>query len=142
MIKKSKNTFINTSLFILLMLIAFLGYTVYLKYSALPSEDEIYPSGKIIQVEVLNATDETGLAEKLAEYLRARKFDVVNQNNYHTKNVSRSFIIDRVGNEIYAKKVAKTLGIGYDRIVKDSSRDLFLDATIVIGDDYKKLKME
>lgn len=144
-LKKSKNTLLNIFLFILFLLIIFIGYTIYLKYSVKPAVDTIdnvNPTGNIIQVEVLNGTEVKGLAEKVTNYLRSKNVDVVYQGNYKRNDIQQSFLIDRIGNDAAAKKISKLLGINPNNIKTDLKEDFFLDVTIIIGNDYSKLKIE
>jgi hypothetical protein len=95
---------------------------------------------KVIQVDVLNGCGVSGIAIKFTEYLRARGFDVLEMGNYKSFEVEVSIVIDRVGNQMNAKKVAYALGISEKNIVQQISNDSYLDCSIVIGKDYKTLK--
>jgi hypothetical protein len=99
----------------------------------------------VLQIEILNACGVARLSARIAEYMRGNGFDVVNTDNYKENgeirfNVQNSFLIDRVGNETNTRKIADALGIAHSNIKTEISSELMLDATIVIGHDYRNLK--
>ncbi len=92
------------------------------------------------RVEVLNGCGVKGIAAQFSDYLRGRGFDVVNTDNYRTSNVEFSFIVDRVSpNSTYGKKLAVELGISLQRVQTLISEELDLEATLVLGKDYRSL---
>lgn len=96
--------------------------------------------GSVIQVEVRNGAGVDGLAARTTEYLRERGFDVVNVGNYSSFDKERSVVIDRVGNRPAARKVAQALGLSTDRVRQEVRPQYFLDASVIIGRDYKQLR--
>lgn len=98
------------------------------------------PVQKKIQVEILNGCGVNGLAEKLTDYLRKRNIDVVSRGNYANFRVKATRIVDRKGNSERATTLAEVLGIADNRIQTKKDRSLQLDATIILGADYKRLK--
>ena len=96
-------------------------------------------SREVIQVEILNSTKQIGLANKFMNYLRIRNFDVVKIGN-HPDETTKSCVIDRLGDYNSAKKVAYALGISDSLISKSIDSTLFLRCSIIIGNDYNKLK--
>ncbi len=94
---------------------------------------------EIIQVDVRNGCGVTGIAAETTEYLRAHGFDVVSSGNYASFNQPESFVIDRVGNLDAARKVAAALGIPPDHVRQEIRPGYYLDATVVIGEDYRAL---
>ena len=97
--------------------------------------------GKVIQIEVLNGCGVPGLAINFTDALRKNGFDVVESGNFETFDISETMIIDRDGNLENARRVAEVLGVDQKNIIQEISPDYFLDATVVIGSDYKKLKL-
>lgn len=93
-----------------------------------------------IQLDVRNGSGESGVASVFTDYLRARGFDVVEMGNYTNTDEAKTLIIDRNGNKVNCKKVAYTLGISERNIIQQINPSLFLDATVVIGKDFKELK--
>jgi hypothetical protein len=96
--------------------------------------------GSIIQVEVRNGAGVDRLAAQTTHYLRERGFDVVDVGNYSSFQQERSVVIDRVGDLEAARKVAEALGLPTDRVRQDIRRQYYLDASVIIGHDYKQLR--
>jgi hypothetical protein len=94
--------------------------------------------GDIIQIEVRNACGVEGVAARTTRYLRRRGFDVVEVGNYPQLE-PHSLVIDRVGDLEAARKVAAALGIPAERVQQQIRPDLFLDASVIIGQDYTLL---
>jgi len=95
----------------------------------------------IIQVEVLNGCGVPGLANQLTTSLRRLGFDVVETDNYENFNVTETFIISRVGDKENAQRIATALGLPKKRIILEESQDFYLDATLVVGSDYKTFNL-
>ncbi|MEX0779579.1 MAG: LytR C-terminal domain-containing protein [Balneolales bacterium] len=93
----------------------------------------------IIQIEVLNGCGVDGLATRYTDILRQKGFDVVESGNFDTFDISETLVIDRAGNYSNAKKVADALGVSERNIIRETSTDYYLDATIVIGSDFENL---
>ncbi len=96
--------------------------------------------GSIIQVEVRNGAGIDHLAAETTHYLRERGFDVVDVGNYSSFQQEQSIVIDRVGDPEAARKVAEALGLPTDRVRQDIRSQYYLDASVVIGHDYKQLR--
>lgn len=92
---------------------------------------------KAIQIEILNATDSSGLAANAKKYMDDRGFDVVETGNFKTKK-DFTYIIERMGNLEAAKKVSYALGIPDSLIVSEIDSSLSLVATVIIGKDFQK----
>lgn len=94
----------------------------------------------IIQVAVRNGCGVAGVAGQTTRFLRRQGFDVVEVGNYQTFDQQQSIVIDRVGNEAAARKVAAALGIPAERVDEQIRLDYYLDASVIIGHDYQSLK--
>lgn len=100
------------------------------------------PKNEVITVEVLNACGVQGLANEISQYLRKKKFDVVNIDNYKSFDLDRTLVLDRVSyNRENAKKVAKVLGVNESQVVEQIDASLQLKVTVIVGKDYKNLKV-
>lgn len=97
-------------------------------------------SGEVIQLDVLNGCGVQGVAQDFTDFLRKRKFDVVQSSNYTSFDVVESLVIDRVGNKATASKVAHALGIDVKNVVTQINPDYYLHVSVVIGRDYQELK--
>jgi len=104
-----------------------------------PSEESTLV-GSVIQVEVRNGAGIDHLAARATEYLRDRGFDVVEVGNYESFQQEQSVVIDRVGDPEAARKVAEALGLPPGRVRQEVRRQYYLDASVIIGDDYKQLR--
>ncbi len=141
---KTTNVFLNFTILLLSVVIIFLSYSIVTKvyYFINNNEDKenVVVNKKPVQLEVLNGCGINGVAEKFTDYLRAGNFDVVNIGNYRSFDVDHSLLIDRIGNIEKAFEIASTLGIEKNNIIQQVNKEYFLDVTLVIGKDYKRLK--
>jgi hypothetical protein len=132
----------NIAIFILVIVIIFLSYSIYLKvFSITPEEIAETRDNKpsdIIQVEVLNGCGIPGAATRFAEYLRANKFDVISTAN--DKEIDETLVIARTQNMQNAYTVAEALGVKKENVNQILNDDYFLDVSIIIGRDYYTLK--
>ncbi len=87
-----------------------------------------------VRVEVLNAAGRTGLAREATRRLRSRGFDVVYFGNAGEFGRDSSIVLDRVGDERTARRVAGALGIRNVASEPDSS--LLLDVSVILGMDW------
>ena len=99
--------------------------------------DMLVRAGEHIQLTVLNGSGADGVARSFTDYLRARKFDVIETANFANQDVAVTYVIDKVNDPVVAKKVAYALGIGEDRIKTEPDSNAFVDVAIVIGKDFK-----
>ena len=95
--------------------------------------------GDIIQVEVRNGCGVAGVAETVMHYLRRKGFDVVMVGNHTSFDQAQTRVVDRVGNPEAAQKVAAALGLPADRVEEEVQLDYYLDASVIIGQDYASL---
>ncbi len=92
---------------------------------------------EILRVEVLNGTDVNGLATKMSKYLKNKKLDVLIISNADYDTISQTIVIDRIKkNSAYAKYVAKQ--IHCENIMSDIDSSLYIDVTVIVGNDYEK----
>ncbi|HED07225.1 MAG TPA: LytR family transcriptional regulator [Ignavibacteria bacterium] len=92
-----------------------------------------------VQVEVLNGCGIAGAADNVTNFLRDRKFDVVQMGNYRTFDIDESIVIDRKGNMKTAENIADSLGINRLNVIQQVNKNYLLDVSIIVGKDYKKL---
>ncbi|MCH8170794.1 MAG: LytR C-terminal domain-containing protein [Bacteroidetes bacterium] len=94
---------------------------------------------KPVQVEVLNGCGLAGAADKVTNFLRNKKFDVVQMGNYRTFDIDESIVIDRKGNIKIAEDIADSLGINRHNVIQQVNKNYLLDVSVVVGKDYKQL---
>lgn len=136
------NLILNSIILLLGILVIFLTFSLVNRlsnHSSDQSDDNKITASPVIQVEVLNGCGASGVAEKFTDYLRKEKFDVVQMGNYISFDIDKSLVIDRTGNMANAEKVAAALGIDKKNVIMQKNDDSFLDVSVVIGKDYKKL---
>lgn len=96
--------------------------------------------GDIIQLEVLNGCGVPGLANNFTSVLRENGFDVVETGNFKNFDMQNTVVIARTFDSENALRVADALGVAEEHVFIEASEDFYLDATVVIGSDYKSLK--
>jgi hypothetical protein len=107
-----------------------------------PVKPETIRGGKTrtIQLDVLNGSGTPKLSQRFTDYLRARGFDVVEMGNYKDSRVEFTRVIDRAGNLAAAQQVAQALGVSKEHVVQEIDKHLYLDVSVVIGNDFRSLK--
>lgn len=108
-----------------------------------PQQDPTIVEGhriRAIQLDVLNAAGERGLAQKATDFLREKGFDIVEMGNALTRDQSQTVVIDRTGNMEAAKRVAEALGVPREQVIQKIDLTLYLDVTVLIGRDYESLQ--
>lgn len=89
-----------------------------------------------MQVEVLNASGEDGLARTGARVLREAGVDVVDIGNAATAvgHLDSTRILVRRGDASVGERIRRALGAGRVRVALDST--LLLDASVLLGSDF------
>jgi len=119
-----------------------LGYITFKAVSKLSnSEEELRNeiSAAKIKIEVLNGCGVSGVADKLTNYLRENKIDVVNLGNYRSFEIENSIIIGRNKKIKNAELVASLLGLDQNSVILQINPDYLLDVTFILGKDYRNL---
>ena len=102
-----------------------------------PVEEE---KARVLQIEVLNGCGVPGVAAKFTDYLRKQGFDVVRTDNYESFNVLKTVVIDRRGNLKNGAKIAEVLGLGKEKVLQEVNEAYLIDATVILGRDFRDLK--
>jgi hypothetical protein len=92
------------------------------------------PDTAHIRVEIINTTNQRGLARRAMFFLRDQGFDVVRYASGSTPRDSTE-VVDRSGRREWAQLVAQALGVARVTPGVDSAR--FLDVTVYIGRDWR-----
>jgi hypothetical protein len=134
---------VNGALALVAIAVLVLGYGLAMRFLS-PSDPlrEQNPGGfvgEILQVEVVNGCGVAGLAASTTQYLRQRGFDVVAVGNHSRLDEPHSLVLDRVGDPEAARKIAEALGIDPAYVREDLEPSYYLDATVVLGLDYRTL---
>ncbi len=153
--KDIKNSIVNYSLNIAIILLgilcAYLAFSLF--SSSFNSKDNIEQITtdstkknmtkqpvQIIQLDVRNGTGINGVAAVFSDYLRKSGFDVVEMGNYKSQDVNKTLILSRKEDLTNSEKIAGVLGVNKKYVIQQINPSLFLDATVVIGKDFKELK--
>ncbi len=94
------------------------------------------PAGTRIRVEVLNASEVSGLARDATQVLRDAGFDVVTFGNARVSDADTSVVFDRVNRPEIARAVADVLGIHNVRSEPDSN--LYVDVSVLLGSEWHR----
>jgi len=123
-------------LIILIILIFMFGASViYMRTREDP--EEVFKKNSNIRVEVLNGCGVNRLAIKVSDILREKGFNVVKIGDTD-RNYLETVVVERADtNMTNGKYFARR--IGCKNIGKDVDPALYIDVTIIIGEDYKKL---
>lgn len=146
MSKKKQTFLLNTligflSVLLLVLLFALLTRFIYPRISTDRTEHLTHLISEVIQIEVLNGCGVPGIATRFTNALRNNGFDVVDSGNFESFDVRETIVIDRSGNLDHAIRIARALGISEENIIRETSPNFYLDATVVIGSDFEKLKL-
>jgi len=99
---------------------------------------EIYKKNSNVRVEVLNGCGVNRLAIRVSNVLRREGFNVVKIGNTETQNFQETIAIERSDEDMKnVKYFAKR--IGCKNIGKDIDPALYLEVSLIIGTDYKKI---
>ncbi len=86
------------------------------------------------QVQVLNGSESSDLAQQAAQKLRDRGFDVVSIGNADSRRYPRTLVLLRRGHIGVARQVAGALGRG--EVMEELDPTLLVDVTVVLGRDF------
>jgi len=95
----------------------------------------IAPLAKQITIKVWNASGQRGLAHEVTKYLRQCGYDVVEWENFSTKQLPTR-VIDRVWQIFKAQAVADDLGI--DNFHSEVSKKSMVDVEVVLGKNFSR----
>ncbi|MQG73232.1 MAG: LytR family transcriptional regulator [SAR202 cluster bacterium] len=96
------------------------------------------PVDERIKVEVLNGTGVRGLAQTVSIRLLALGFDVVAIENADHFNYQATHIVERSNRTGSGREVADEIGV--DSVAVELDLDRFLDATVIVGHDWPKIR--
>ena len=130
----------HTGKIIIYVLIVLLGIFLVSLVLMLTKTDpqEIYKKNANMRVEVLNGCGVNRLAIKVTNILRKKGFNVVQVGNTKNQDFEETVVMERSNeNMVNANYFAKQ--IGCRNIDKDVDPALYIEITLIIGQDYKKI---
>ncbi len=107
---------------------------------SLSDDYEKYALENIVQLNILNGCAVNGLAGQTKEYLRTKGFDVVEIGNSE-EDLDKTIVINRSTDDKNARKIAYALGLGDESIIDAQEPEVYLHATVILGNDYKNLSL-
>lgn len=128
------------SLLLVLLVFGLFTRIIYPRIENQRTEESPELISNIIQLEVLNGCGVPGLANDFTSVLRKNGFDVVETGNFKNFDMQNTVVIARTFDAENARRVADALGVDPKNVFVEASEDFYLDATVVIGSDYKSLK--
>ncbi len=96
-------------------------------------------SHEIVQLDVRNGCGASGIAVRVADWLRDEGADVLESGDWVRFDVAQTFVVDRIGDPGPAREVLRLLELDPERVRVDVRPDYYLDATLVVGCDYETL---
>lgn len=91
------------------------------------------------QIQVLNGSGRAGQVEVFRDFLVGQGFDVIEMGNARDWNHDRTLVLARTVPDTIAREVAEALGLPPDRVVHLQNSASLVEATVIIGKDYKEL---
>jgi hypothetical protein len=128
----------NLPLFLTVTAIIFTAMAIGLLRNPVPKPSprdliaESVPS--IGRVQVLNGCGAEGAADRMTDFLRAKKIDVAATGNAASWNYPFTLVIAHAGDMAVARQIARALKT--DHLVLIRKEDRTYDATVIIGPDY------
>jgi len=143
-VSKRENRALNTGLVIVAVLAVVLIINLFMRISSpRPDPTRVFnPTGllgDIVQIDVRNGCGVPGLAGEMTNFLRSYGFDVIEHGDFTSFDQDSTIIIDRIGHLDAANQVALALGISRHRVISDVRPDLYLDVSVIIGQDYRSV---
>ena len=89
------------------------------------------------QIQILNGSGKSGVAEGFRDYLTRLGFDVIEFGNARNWNYQNTLVIARTPSDTIARDMAKALGT--PRLLHLQRTTSLAVATVIIGKDYEEL---
>jgi hypothetical protein len=89
------------------------------------------------QIQVLNGSGRPGQADVFRDHLVERGFDVIESGNARSWNYEHTMVLARTASDTIARQLARALGT--ERVVHLQHPASLVEATVIIGKDYKEL---
>lgn len=89
------------------------------------------------QIQVLNGSGRAGQADVFRTYLIEQGFDVIESGNARSWSYEHTLVLARTPSDTIARGLARVLGT--TRIVHLQHPASLVEATVIIGKDYKEL---
>ena len=136
--KKKKNRGFPAAAVVMTMVVVLMGLSLAVRWSGIGRNLSIPETP--FQIEVLNGTGEPGVAREVTMRLRKMGIDVLIEGNAERFDYRETVLVDRKGNPALMRKLSRRLGVG--RVVTQIQERPRVDATLVIGWDRERLRLQ
>lgn len=131
----------KTVIVLLSVLVAVLvASSLYARFGIQPEPPSHGPEQRVIRVQVLNGSGESGLGTRVATYLREGGFHVVEIKNADRSDYVASLVVARREDLGSARAVARYLG--QPPIIKQAWSSDLAEVTLVLGSDRSRLRLD
>lgn len=123
-----------------LAVLALTGSWAWTRFGGLRAAPRFSKSARVIRVQILNGSGETGVGGRVASFLRDGGFQVVDVRNADRSDYFASFVVARRSDLSTAREVAHYLG-GPPLVRQAWDSDL-ADVSVIVGSDRSRLQIE
>ncbi len=132
--RKSRVSPLEVAYIVVIVVIAFSVSTRWVSRG----HDNLY-SDKPFSMEVLNGSGEKGAASRVAVALRKMGIDVLIVGNADRFDYNSSVLIDRRGNPELMRRLSRMIGV--DNVIQQKVEKPLVDATLIVGEDVRDLRI-
>ena len=136
--KKKKKRGISPAVVMIIVALLLMAFSIAVRWSGIGRNLSV-PEDPF-QIEVLNGTGEPGVAREVTMKLRKMGIDVLIEGNAGNFDYRESVLVDRKGNPELMKKLSRRLGVSM--IVTQIQEKPRVDATLIVGWDRKRLRLQ
>lgn len=122
------------------LVIALLGSWAWARFRPDPLERPRNRQDRVIRVQVMNGSGESGLALRAASYLREGGFQVVDVRNADRSDYFETLVLARRDDPTSATVVAHYLGS--PPVIRQAWDSDLADVTLVLGSDRSRVRLE
>jgi len=137
-VKKKKKRTIAPAAVIIIVALLLMGFSIAVRWSGI-GKNLTVPEDSF-QIEVLNGTGEPGVAREVTMKLRSMGIDVLIEGNAQRFDYRETVLVDRKGNPELMKKLSRRLGVS--RVITQIQERPRVDATLVVGWDRERLRLQ
>lgn len=122
------------------LVVALIGSWAWARFRPDPLERPRQENRRVIRVQVLNGSGESGIGLRAASYLRDGGFQVVEIKNADRSDYFETLVVARHDDLATANAVAHYLGS--PRVLRQSWELDLADVTLVLGSDRSRIRLE
>jgi predicted RecB family endonuclease len=122
---------------LVLVLLGSWAYGTFVPHAGAPLQPETH---RVVRVQVLNGSGEGGIGSRVASYLRAGGFHVVEVRNADRSDYFATMVVARRADGEAARMVARYLG--GPPVIQQSWGSDVAEVTVVLGSDRSRLHLD